>query len=79
MRFAEARLSAFQKSSQFHQVAVNRRGSGLDDENILATHVFLDLGGEILAIGELSDLGIRQRLIEPMARSPARGRGERCQ
>src|SRR5690606_23039983 len=48
---------------QFHQVVVGRVGRRLENENILAAHVLLDLD-EYLLVGEAPHAGLAQRDIE---------------
>ena len=45
--------------NQLHQVVVGRCAGGLQDENILATHVFVQLDGSF-AVAELADICLTQ-------------------
>lgn len=47
-------LQRIDHDHQFHQVVVRRRARGLQDEDVLAAHVFLDLDLD-LAVGETAD------------------------
>lgn len=44
---------------QFHQIVVRRMAGELDDEHILATHIFVDFD-ENLVVGKAADAGIGQ-------------------
>jgi hypothetical protein len=55
---------------QFHQVIVGRKGGRLQDEDVLAAHVFLNLD-ENLLVGEAADTGLAQRHVEIEDRKPA--------
>ena len=48
---------------QFHQMIVGRIGGRLQDEDVLAAHVFLDLDEDFL-VGEAPDAGLADRDVE---------------
>ncbi len=50
---------------QFHQVVVGRRAGGLQDEDILAAHVLIDLDRD-LAVAELPDRGVAQSVVQAL-------------
>ncbi len=49
--------AAIDHDQQFHQVVVDRRAGRLDDENVAAADVLVDLAGD-LAVGKVADLGL---------------------
>ena len=49
-----------ERDQQLHQVVIGRKAGGLDDEDILATNIFMELD-EDLHIGEAPDGGLDQR------------------
>jgi hypothetical protein len=60
---------------QFHQMVVGRERGRLDDEDILAAHVLLDLD-EDLHVGEAPDGGLGERNAEMAQIASASGRLE---
>ena len=63
MRRAEPRLQRVEGDQQLHQVVVGREGGRLDDEDILAADVLVDLD-EHLHVGEAPHAGLGQRQVE---------------
>ena len=51
---------------QFHQVVVDRRAGGLDDEHVAAADVLVDLAGDF-AVGEAADLRLAEGQAEIIA------------
>ena len=63
MRRALARAQRVDADQQFHEVVVGRVGGGLDEENILAAHVLLNLDEDLVILKTL-ELGLRQGRVE---------------
>ena len=63
MRRAEARLKRVDHHQQLHQVLVDGRAGGLDDEDVLAADVLVDLHVH-LAVREARDVGVAQAHVQ---------------
>ena len=69
-------LEALDHDQQFHQVLVDRRAGGLDDEHVAAADVLVDLAGN-LAVGEIAHHRAAQRQPQILADPFGQARGGR--
>ena len=66
-------LEALDHDQQFHEVFVDRRAGGLDDEHVAAADVLVDLAGDF-AVGEIAHHRPAQRQAQVLANSLGQGR-----
>ena len=66
MRSARGPLQGVDHQQQFHQVAIHRRAGRLDDEDVRAAHIFLDLQMDF-AIGEWRTMRLAEWISERLA------------
>ena len=50
---------------KLHQIVIGRCACALQDKNVLAAHVFIQLDSHF-TVGELADIGVAQREIQPL-------------
>ena len=66
-------LEALDHDQQFHEVFVDRRASGLEDEDVAAADVLVDLAGDF-AVGKISHHGAAERQAQILADSSGQSR-----